>query len=280
MSRWFQGRKGVEHRCWSSLNSPAFSPLNRCNICSLHGFTHKRLLHQFKNALSSSLKACNECCFKVPRFCPFLVNLQKCPPEIAILDDFQMEKKLKPKMSWKLVGFPSGLWKSSSSSTQKKLLSLPKHDNWKCMTSKRLRLPGQSGKWWWKQLHLGGEGPTLEVKVCSMKMKLLEVKFGICLFFPKSVPQSDKPTWGLFIKKRPWRGRWKADEFNRKRGSSINPFGRRPLSAELLVGDPEFPEGPGWQWSSPQRFFFWCENFRISARLLKKMTEPVTNPWS
>lgn len=44
-------------------------------IYAVYMASHTGLFHQFKNALSSSLKACNECCFKVRGFCPFLVNL-------------------------------------------------------------------------------------------------------------------------------------------------------------------------------------------------------------
>ena len=99
-------------------------------------------------------------------------------------------------------------------------------------------------------------------KFVQWKWNRLGQIWNLWMFFPKKRPNmfdvffSLTNQHGAFYIKTSWKGRWKADEFNRKRGSSINPFGWRPLSAELLVGDPEFPEGPGWQWSSPQRFFF------------------------
>lgn len=165
-------------------------------------------------------------------------------------------------MSWKLVGFPSGLWKSSSSSTQKSCCpfqNMTTGSAWRQKGWGSLDSPGSGDE---NSSTLEVKGPPRLVKVCSMKMKLLGSNLESVDVFPKKRPNmfdvffSLTNQHGAFYIKTSWKGRWKADEFNRKRGSSINPFGWRPLSAELLVGDPEFPEGPGWQWSSPQRFFF------------------------
>lgn len=57
------------------------------------------LFHQFKGMHEIIItKGMQRMLLQSHAFLSFLfVNLQKCPPEIAILDDFQMEKKPKPK---------------------------------------------------------------------------------------------------------------------------------------------------------------------------------------
>lgn len=73
------------------------------------------------------------------------------------------------------------------------------------MTSKRLRLPGQSGKWWWKQLHVGGEEFHLGGESLKLLGSNLEKRSTILMCFSLTNQH------GAFIKnvmKRPMESWW------------------------------------------------------------------------